>query len=264
MNQTARYSAQTQLKAIVVMPTYNESENIADALSAVLANGPEWHALVVDDNSPDETGAIVDQLAGKNDHIQILHRPGKMGLGTAYRDGLSLALESGADYVCTMDSDFSHDPAVLPRLRDLAELHGAAHGSRYAPGGSTVNWGFLRRMNSRLANCLTRLLLRVRLRDCTSGFRCFRRDVALALEPHTLMATGYAVLEEILYRCKRLGVSPAEYPITFADRRLGQSKISLIESLKALVLLIKLALSGWRPEKQHPIDCHNHSVSSTK
>ena len=261
MDQTARNVAQTQLKAIVVMPTYNEAENIADALSAVLANGPEWHALVVDDNSPDKTGTIVDQLAGKNDHIHILHRPGKMGLGTAYRDGLALALESGADYVCTMDSDFSHDPAVLPRLRELAEQHGAAHGSRYVPGGSAVNWGFLRRMNSRMANFLTRLFLRVRLRDCTSGFRCFRRDVALALEPHTLTATGYAVLEEILYRCKRLGVSPAEYPITFTDRRLGQSKISPTESVKALIVLLKLACSGWQPEKQRPITRHPNPLS---
>ena len=264
MNQTARHVAQAQLKAIVVIPTYNESENIADVLAAVPANGPEWHALVVDDNSPDGTGAIVDQLAEKEPRITVLHRPGKMGLGTAYRDGLSLALESDADYVCTMDSDFSHDPTVLPRLRELAELHGAAHGSRYVPGGSTVNWGFPRRMNSRVANCLTRLFLRVRLRDCTSGFRCFRRDVALALEPHTLTATGYAVLEEILYRCKRLGVSPAEYPITFADRRRGQSKISLIESLKALVLLAKLTFSGWQPETRRQLARHSHSDSSTE
>jgi len=251
MNEKNNEPKPAPLRAIVVMPTYNESENIEAALAAVLANGPEWHALVVDDNSPDNTGAIVDRLVENQNRVHILHRPGKLGLGTAYRDGLTLALGMGADYVCTMDSDFSHDPSVLPRLRELAQLHGAAHGSRYVPGGKTVNWGPLRQINSRLANMLTRLFLRVPLRDCTAGFRCYRRDVALALEPHTLTATGYAVMEELLYRCKRIRVIPAEYPITFADRKLGLSKISLAESFKALLMLIKLACSRWRPEKPH-------------
>jgi len=206
MNDKNGKSTPAALKTIVVMPTYNESENIEAALAAVLANGPEWHALVVDDNSPDNTGAIVDRLAEKEERIHILHRPGKLGLGTAYRDGLALGLKMGAQYICTMDSDFSHNPSVLPRLRELAQRHGAAHGSRYVPGGKTVNWGLLRRLNSRLANMLTRLFLRVPLRDCTAGFRCYRRDVALALEPHTLTATGYAVLEELLYRCARIAV----------------------------------------------------------
>jgi len=253
MNDKNGKSTPAALKTIVVMPTYNESENIEAALAAVLANGPEWHALVVDDNSPDNTGAIVDRLAEKEERIHILHRPGKLGLGTAYRDGLALGLKMGAQYICTMDSDFSHNPSVLPRLRELAQRHGAAHGSRYVPGGKTVNWGLLRRLNSRLANMLTRLFLRVPLRDCTAGFRCYRRDVALALEPHTLTATGYAVLEELLYRCARIAVIPAEYPITFADRKLGKSKISPAESFKALLMLIKLACSRWRPEKRHPL-----------
>lgn len=260
MNEDNSESTPGALTAIVVMPTFNESENIEAVLAAVLANGPEWHALVVDDNSPDNTGGIVDQLAEKEKRIHILHRSGKLGLGTAYRDGLTLALEMGADYICTMDSDFSHDPSVLPRLRELAQLHGAAHGSRYVPGGKTVNWGLLRHLNSRLANILTRLFLRVPLRDCTAGFRCYRRDVALALEPHTLTATGYAVMEELLYRCKRIAVIPAEHPITFADRRLGKSKIALAESLKALLMLIKLACSRWRPEKRHSIQRHSNNV----
>lgn len=235
------------MKATVVMPTYNERENIEKAIDAVLANGPEWRVLVVDDNSPDGTGDAVDELAKSDHRVEIIHRSGKLGLGTAYREGLTRALGTGSDYVCTMDSDLSHDPSVLPRLRELAEEHGAAHGSRYVAGGCTQGWGVLRKLNSFLANSLTRLLLRVRMRDCTSGFRCYRRNVAVALEPGTLTARGYAVLEELLYRCKKTGVIPVEHPITFPDRKYGQSKINLGESLRGLWLLMKLALFGWRP-----------------
>ena len=234
-------------KAVVVMPTYNERQNIERALAAVLANGPQWHALVVDDNSPDGTGQVVDALAAQEPRIRILHRAGKQGLGTAYRDGLSLALEWDADYVCTMDSDFSHPPDALPYLQRLAEQHGAAHGSRYIRGGGTKNWGILRKANSTLANFLTRLLLKVSLRDCTSGFRCYRRDVGQQLDFPSLTAPGYAVLEELLYRCQRIGITPAEHPILFVDRELGESKINMKESVTALKLLLTLRKSNWRP-----------------
>lgn len=235
------------MKCIVVMPTYNEAPNIASAVEAVLANGPEWCVLIVDDDSPDGTGRIADDLAARDGRVNVIHRARKMGLGTAYRDGLSRALELGADYICTMDSDFSHPPAALPRLRELAEKHGVAHGSRYVPGGGTQGWGLLRKLNSLLANRLTRLFLGVRLKDCTSGYRCYRRDVLLRMEPATLKAEGYAVLEEMLFRCTRLGVIPAEYPIVFVDRRAGQSKLSPRESLKGFFLLFRLKFRPWRP-----------------
>ena len=230
-----------------VMPTYNERENIEAVVRAVLANGPEWHVLVVDDNSPDGTGQVVDDLASQDERVHALHRSGKLGLGTAYREGLLLALERGCDYACSMDSDFSHDPKELPRLRELAERHGAAHGSRYVEGGSVVDWGPLRKLNSRLANFLTRLVLGVTLRDCTSGFRCYRRDVLERLEVSTLTARGYAVLEELLYRCDRIGVTPAEHPITFVDRKAGESKINPGESVRGLLLLFRLRFQGWQP-----------------
>jgi len=233
------------LKIIVVLPTYNERPNIASIIAAVRANGPEWHALVVDDNSPDGTGGVVAELAREDSHVRVLHRSGKLGLGTAYRDGLSQVLESDCDFACTMDSDFSHDPAILPHLCGLAEKHGAAHGSRYVAGGGTRDWGFFRKLNSVLANSLTRLVFGVRLRDCTSGFRCYRRDVLEQIDVSTLTAKGYAVLEEMLYRCKRVGVTPAEYPIIFVDRKAGESKINFGESLRALGLLFKLRLSRW-------------------
>jgi len=235
------------LKIIVVMPMYNERPNVEAVVSAVLANGPAWHVLVVDDNSPDGTGDVADAMSETDPRVQLLRRPGKMGLGTAYRDGLTHALELGADYVCTMDADFSHDPAVLPRLWELARDVGAAHGSRYVPGGGTRNWGLLRKLNSLLANVLTRLVLRVKMGDCTSGFRCYRRDVVARMDVASLTARGYAVLEEMLFRCKRVGVTPAEYPIVFADRTAGESKISPGESLRALALLLRLRFSGWRP-----------------
>ena len=235
------------MKCVVVLPTYNEAPNIERLLAAVLVNGPEWHALVVDDNSPDGTGDLVDGLAAKEERIRIFHRSGKLGLGTAYREGLGRALAMGGEYVCTMDSDFSHEPSVLPRLRELAEKHGVAHGSRYTSGGGTQDWGWLRKMNSFFANALTRLALGVKVRDCTSGFRCFRRDVLEQLEVSTLTARGYAVLEELLYRCTRIGVLPAEYPILFKDRAAGESKIRLRESLAGLGLLLRLMLRGWTP-----------------
>ncbi len=234
------------MNCTVVMPTYNERPNIAAVIAGVLANGPEWRVLVVDDNSPDGTGEVVDQLAASNPRIRILHRAGKLGLGTAYRDGLSLALKEGADYACTMDSDFSHNPAVLPQLRRLAEAQGAAHGSRYVAGGAVQDWGLMRKFNSAMANILTRLIFGVNLRDCTSGFRCYRRDILERLEPVTLTARGYAVLEELLYRCSRLGIQPAEFPITFVDRKAGESKINPGESFRGLTMLLKLKVRGWR------------------
>ena len=234
------------MKNVVVMPMYNERPNVAAIVPAVLRHGPEWHVLVVDDNSPDGTGEAADRLAADDTRVTVLHRPGKMGLGTAYRDGLSRALDAGADYIFTMDSDFSHDPAVLPHLVDLANRHGAAHGSRYVAGGGTRDWGLLRKANSALANMLTRLVLGARLRDCTSGFRCYRRDVLARMDPATLRARGYAVLEEMLFRCLRVGVEPAEYPIVFADRKAGESKINVGESLRGLLTLLRLRFSRWR------------------
>ena len=237
------------MKIIVVMPMYNEAPNIRRIVPAVLATGPQWNVLVVDDNSPDGTGRIADELAAAEPRVQVLHRPGKMGLGTAYRDGLSRALALGADYACTMDSDFSHPIEALPELLRLAQECGSAHGSRYVKGGRVQDWGLSRRINSGIANFLTRLVFGVSVRDCTSGFRCYRRNVLEAIEVGTLTARGYAVLEEMLYRCKRVGFTPAEYPITFVDRKAGESKINLGESLRALGLLLRLKLSRWRPER---------------
>ncbi len=236
------------MKCMAVLPTYNEALNIARILAAVLANGPEWHALVVEDHSPDGTGEIVDRIAADEPRVAVLHRKGKLGLGTAYRDGLDKALALGCDFVCTMDSDFSHDPTVLPHLHRLAAERGAAHGSRYVKGGGTRDWGFLRKANSTLANILTRRVLGVTLRDCTSGFRCYRRDVLERMAPATLKAEGYAVLEEMLFRCKKIGVTPAEYPILFVDRKAGESKIRFAESLKALGVLARLRWENWSPE----------------
>ena len=147
-----------------------------------------------------------------------------------------------------MDSDFSHDPKTLPKLRELAETHGAAHGSRYVPGGATIGWTFARKVNSSCANFLTRLFLGVKLRDCTAGFRCYRRDVLERLQPATLTARGYAVLEELLLRCRVLGVTPAEQPIIFSERKAGRSKINIGESFSALRMLFKLRMQGWQPQ----------------
>ena len=237
------------MRSIVVMPTYNERQNIEEIIRVVLSDQPQWHVLVVDDNSPDGTGDVVDELAKHDACVHVIHRAGKYGLGTAYREGLSWALRMEYDYICTMDSDFSHNPKVLPRLRQLAEQYGVAHGSRYISGGSVENWSRFRRAVSLMANALTRRILGLNLADCTSGFRCYRRDVLELMDVSTLTARGYAIMEELTFRCTRAGFRPAEFPITFMNRRAGRSKLNSAESLRALGAIFQLRLQGWRPEK---------------
>ena len=211
----------------LVLPTYNEAENLKAVVEAVLGRLPESRrVLVVDDASPDGTGRIADDLAATHDDVEVLHRPRKEGLGPAYAAGFAVALAGGAALVAQMDADFSHDPDDLPRLIAAAEHADLVLGSRYVDGGAVTDWGPVRRLISRGGSAYARTVLGVGVRDLTGGFKVFRRAVLEAIEPETIASHGYAFQVETTYRAVRAGFRVVEVPITFADRRVGESKMS--------------------------------------
>jgi dolichol-phosphate mannosyltransferase len=222
--------------AWLILPTYNEAENIGPIVRAAreqLRAGD--HILIVDDNSPDGTGAIADQLASEIDGVDVLHRPGKQGLGRAYLAGFEHALANQAELLLEMDSDFSHDPADLPRLIQAAE-QGAdlVLGSRYVPGGDVTDWGLLRKLVSRGGSWYARVVLGVEVRDLTGGFKCFRREVLEALDLNSVHADGYGFQIELTYRTIQKGFRVVEIPIVFRDRRVGESKMNARIALEAV------------------------------
>jgi dolichol-phosphate mannosyltransferase len=230
-------------EAWLVLPTYNEAENIREIVAAAAAvlvgAAPEgFRILVVDDGSPDGTGAIADQLAREHDWVRVLHRTDKTGIGPAYLAGFSEALALGAAYVMEMDSDFSHDPADLARLLqavyDGADL---ALGSRYVPGGAVSDWGLLRRVISEGGSTYARIVLGLRVRDLTGGFKCFRREVLEAIHFDGVRSQGYAFQVELTYRAVQAGFRVVEVPITFRDRQQGTSKMSWRIAAEAMWLV---------------------------
>jgi dolichol-phosphate mannosyltransferase len=211
----------------LVLPTYNESANLEALVQAAQRNLPDSaHVLIVDDNSPDGTGEIADRLAAADDRIEVLHRPHKEGLGPAYVAGFSTALAAGAAFVLEMDSDFSHDPADLGRLLAATERADVAIGSRYVPGGGVENWSALRQAISRGGSTYARLLLGVKVRDLTGGFKCFRRRVLETIDLDSIDSRGYAFQVEMTYRAIEAGFEVVEVPIVFHERRAGASKMS--------------------------------------
>jgi dolichol-phosphate mannosyltransferase len=212
--------------AWLVLPTYNEAENIEGFVEAVRPKLPgAARILIVDDNSPDGTGQIADRLAARYEGVAVLHRPLKEGLGPAYIAGFRRALAEGAGLVLEMDSDFSHDPAYLPRLLDASERADLVVGSRYVPGGGVGDWSALRRAISRGGSAYARLVLGVRVRDLTGGFKCFRREVLEVIDLDSIHSRGYAFQVEMTYRTIQRGFSVAEVPIVFRERRAGRSKM---------------------------------------
>ncbi len=232
----------------LILPTYNEAENVEAIVAAagdVLARASSegFHVLVVDDGSPDGTGRIADELAARNEWTSVLHRTEKNGIGPAYLAGFRHALEHGAGYVMEMDSDFSHDPADLARL--LAAVRAGADlalGSRYVPGGGVSDWGLLRRFVSEGGSTYARLVLGLKVRDLTGGFKCFRREVLEAIHFDGVRSQGYAFQVELTYRAVQAGFDVVEVPITFRDREQGQSKMSWRIALEAMWLVPLLRL----------------------
>jgi len=223
------------VRTLVVVPTYNEADNIVLFLTAVRAAAPQVEILVVDDDSPDGTGSLADQAATEMGNISVLHRTGKAGLGAAYRHGFSVAFERGYEVIVSMDSDLSHDPAVIPTMLGLIE-QGAdvVVGSRYVPGGGTVHWPLRRQLLSRWGNRYTGFVLGLRVRDCTSGYRAYRVSALERARPGDTSAEGYAFLTELVRRLVRSGARVVETPILFRDRERGVSKMSgriIIESM---------------------------------
>lgn len=231
------------MQTLVVIPTYNEAENIEPLIVRLLELDEDLDVCVVDDASPDGTGEIVDRLREGEPRVHVVHRPGKLGLGGACCAGMLHGLEHGARFVVTMDADFSHDPGYLPALLAGMRDNDVMIGSRYVAGGGVANWGFGRRVLSRTANFVARAVLGLAPRDCTAGFRCYAREVLERIDPTTVKSNGYSYLEEMMWYCQRAGFRIGETPIVFVDRRAGRSKISRAEIFKAVGTLLRLRLS---------------------
>jgi glycosyltransferase involved in cell wall biosynthesis len=236
-------------RALIVLPTYNEAANIADLVAglrrATRDVGP-FDILVVDDGSPDGTAQIVRGLTKSDPHLHLLDRGKKLGLGTAYRAGFDHARTHGHEFVFTMDADFSHSPEHVPHLWHEAPKADLVIGSRYMPGGGIANWPRHRRMLSAAANLLARRMLRLHVRDCTSGFRCYRVALLARIDLDAIHSEGYSYLTEVLFRCQQAGARVREVPIKFVDRRAGKSKISKREIWKAMLTLLRLRFGAGR------------------
>ena len=235
-------------KALVIIPTYNEQENIRAVIDRVLGTDPRLEILIVDDNSPDGTGNIVDEESKRNPRLHLMRRAGKMGLGTAYRDGFGWALERDYEYIFEMDADFSHDPAHLPLFLEAAQGADFVLGSRYLDGNVTVvNWPMRRLMLSYGANIYVRVVTGMKLWDATGGFKCFRRRVLAAIDLKDVRSNGYAFQIEMSFRAFRKGFKGVEIPIVFSDRTHGQSKMNkgiMVEAIRIPWLLRWWSLVG--------------------
>jgi dolichol-phosphate mannosyltransferase len=230
----------------VVVPTYNERENLPTLVTGILEQGNELEVLIVDDDSPDGTGRLADELAAQSPRVHVLHREGKLGLGTAYIEGFQWALAGRSELIFSMDGDLSHDPKYLPQFSSMLVDHDVAIGSRYLNGISVVNWPLNRILLSYFANMYVRNLTGLRVRDCTSGFAGYRRQVLDRLQLSSFRSEGYAFLIEMKYRAQRLSFKIGEVPIIFVDRSRGASKLSQYVMLEAFWLPWRLALARMR------------------
>ena len=234
------------MKKIVVIPTYNEKENVEAITRAVLEVDPDTEVLIVDDNSPDGTGKIADWLAGQNLRVHVLHRPGKQGIGPAYKDGFRRALELDADLIVQMDADFSHSPRYIPEFLQALAGYDVVVGSRYVAGGRLdERWGWSRYLLSWWANSVyTRLILGIKVKDATAGYKCWKRATLEGIGLERVRSNGYVFQIEMAYLTEKLGFSALELPIYFEDRRIGRSKMNMPIKLEA-------ALRTWQIRYRH-------------
>lgn len=242
--------------SFVIVPTYNEADNINDLISQLLDLPVNLGVIVVDDNSPDGTGDLVDQwVANYPDRVNVIHRAGKMGLGTAYIAGFKKALhELKAERIMTMDADFSHHPRYIPAMIELSKSKHMVIGSRYVPGGGSLNCTWKRIWLSKIANMVARTALGLEANDSTAGFRLYRREVLLSIPLDSIFSSGYSFLVEMLFMCQRRGWQVGEVPIVFEDRRKGTTKISQQEVFKAQYTVFRLFLRRLRgTEPQRPL-----------
>lgn len=238
------------MKTLIIIPTYNELENLPPLLKDVFSNAPETDVLIVDDNSPDGTGELAKKMSEEDPRVHVLHRSGKLGLGTAYIAGFQYAIERGYDAAFEMDADFSHDPRYLPDFLEKIKQADLVIGSRYIPGGSTPNWSLGRRMISGCGNIFARVVLGMPVHDCTAGFRCYRRAVLESIGLDSIRSQGYGFQVEMAYRVQKYGFKIVETPIVFMDRRVGKSKMSRAIVLEAFTYVLRARFSKLPPATQ--------------
>ena len=231
-----------QPRILVSLATYNERDNLAPLIAEIQKVLPEANVLIIDDNSPDGTGKLADELATNDRRIRVLHRPGKLGLGTALMAAMTYAEENGYDYLQNMDADFSHPPRFLPGILAGMDDYDVMIGSRYVSGGGTENWPLARLFLSKSINRLVRLLFGMPVRDASGAYRCYRvsklKDVRLDL----IRSRGYSFQQEVLFRCHKAGCSLGEFPIIFENRRYGSSKVNLKEAVRSIGMILFIGL----------------------
>src|SRR5262245_28158248 len=231
-------------RLLVTLCTYNERGNVAELIREIWRFASAADILIIDDNSPDGTGQVADDLAANDARVHVLHRPGKLGLGSAILAGIRYAIDRDYALLINLDADFSHPPRFIPALLALMDNADVGIGSRYVPGGGIVGWGWRRHFMSRSINWYARTLLQLTTRDNSGGYRCYRIAKLKELSLDRVLARGYAFQEEILYHCRRIGCRFAETPIVFEERRYGTSKIGLKESVAAGWIILRLAVTG--------------------
>jgi dolichol-phosphate mannosyltransferase len=224
------------------MATYNERDNLGPLIREIHAHVPAAEVLVIDDNSPDGTGRLADELAAADPRVHVLHRPGKLGLGTAILDGMRYAIDHDYDLFVNVDADFSHHPRYLPALLAGMDEHDVMIGSRYIPGGGAVNWPLSRRLMSRGVNTMVRLLMRIPAQDTSGGYRCYRVAKLRETDLTNLLSRGYSFQQEVLYRCRRAGCRIGETPIVFENRRAGASKVNPREAARSMAVILRVGL----------------------
>ena len=247
LNDEADSPQSPLIKTLVLVPTYNERDNIAQLLEAIRAAVPQADVLVIDDGSPDGTGQFVSDMGVRDPQVGVMQRGAKLGLGTAYIAGFRHALREGYECVVGMDADFSHDPVRLPHLVAASAESDLVIGSRYVPGGSTPDWKIHRRFISRFANWVARTSLRLPVRDCTTAYRCYRREALVALDLDSVDVVGYSFLIEMTRQCHAAGLRIRELPICFIDRRVGQSKLSGAIIMEAVRYILRHVGQSSRP-----------------
>jgi dolichol-phosphate mannosyltransferase len=232
-------------RILVSLATYNEHDNLKPLIAEIHAVLPAADVLVIDDNSPDGTGRLADELAATDSRIHVLHRPGKLGLGTALLAAMRCAMDHDYDLLLNMDADFSHHPRYLPALVAGMKLHDVMIGSRYVPGGGAVNWPLSRRLMSRATNLMVRFLFRIPARDTSGAFRCYRVAKLRQTNLRYFLSRGYSFQQEVLYRCRRSGCRMGEIPILFENRRAGASKVNPHEAARSIAVLVWLGIHSF-------------------
>ncbi len=229
-------------RLLVTIATYNEADNILRLIEAIHAVVDHADILVIDDNSPDGTGKLVDELAAKDQRVHALHRSGKLGLGTATLAAMRYAMDNNYDFMLNMDADFSHPPSYIPAILAGIADHDVMIGSRYIPGGGTLDWPASRKLISRTVNTFVRTILHMPVRDASGAFRCYRVSLLRNAQLEKVRSRGYSFQQEVLFRCHRAGARMGETPIVFENRRAGTSKVSIKESVRSLTMLTWLGM----------------------